>query len=160
MMQATGDDAQVMVMHEDSFGDDYLNPKLIPENMDKYIARRSILRAIKDHLQEFEGTFLDIGCGEMPYKELILKNSRVEKYIAIDIQNPRYQEKSLPDLFWNGSEIPLKDNCVDCVFATEFLEHIPEPQRILNEISRDSKTEWLPFSYRAIPLVSPLNPPG
>ena len=105
---------------------DFLNPQLSIENMDIYFVRKSILKAITENLPEFYGTLLDIGCGEMPYKQILTSlPGKVEKYIGLDIENPTYQQNTNPDLFWDGKIIPIEDNSVDCVVATEFFEHIP-----------------------------------
>jgi glycosyltransferase involved in cell wall biosynthesis/ADP-heptose:LPS heptosyltransferase/ubiquinone/menaquinone biosynthesis C-methylase UbiE len=125
--------------------DSFLNPELSLENMDKYIVRTSILKALKAVLPEFKDTLLDLGCGEMPYRDLILANSKVNKYIGLDIENPLYQQQVKPDLFWNGERIPLENNNVDCVMATEVLEHIPYPEKILDEIRRVLKPEGILF---------------
>ncbi len=125
---------------------EFLNPEMSIENMDKYLVRYSILNAIKNILPELKGVLLDVGCGEMPYKKLLTSfPSNVEKYIGMDIENPLYQQNIKPDLFWEGNNIPLEDNSVDCVIATEFFEHVPYPEIIMEEISRVLKPEGVLF---------------
>ena len=79
---------------------EFLNPRLSIDNMDLYIVRKSIINTLTANISLFHGTLLDIGCGEMPYKPYILSNSKVEKYIGLDIKNPTYQQNIKPDLFW------------------------------------------------------------
>ena len=51
----------------------FINPLLTKENMDRYFIRASILNALKEFLPRCSGLLLDIGCGEMPYRRLILE---------------------------------------------------------------------------------------
>src|SRR5262249_8031544 len=80
------------------------------------------------------GTLLDIGCGDMPYRRLLLSSqSAVKTYIGLDLKNSGYTQ---PDLYWNGRHIPLKTCSVNCAIAIEVLEHCPSPQIILREAIR------------------------
>ena len=135
---------------------DFLNPQLSIENMDIYFVRKSILKAITENLPEFYGTLLDIGCGEMPYKQILTSlPGKVEKYIGLDIENPTYQQNTNPDLFWDGKIIPIEDDSVDCVVATEFFEHIPYPEKILAEVIRVLKPGGILFL--TVPFIWPLH---
>ncbi|MCD6366200.1 MAG: glycosyltransferase, partial [Bacteroidales bacterium] len=134
---------------------EFLNPQLTIENMDKYYIRKSILNAIKEHLPGFHGTLLDVGCGEMPYKQFILSNSKVEKYVGLDIENPLYQQTVKPDMFWDGKKIPLQDNFVDTVIATEVFEHVPVLEVVLKEINRVLKPGGILFF--TVPYLWPLH---
>jgi 2-polyprenyl-3-methyl-5-hydroxy-6-metoxy-1,4-benzoquinol methylase len=49
--------------------------KLDTENFHLYTVRKSILNAINDNAVLFKGSVLDIGCGIMPYKEIIKSNN-------------------------------------------------------------------------------------
>lgn len=89
------------------------------------------------HAENLGGTVLDVGCGEMPYKELILTpGSRVEKYVGLDLKDNNFDRKVLPDLSWDGVCIPLPDQSVDFAIATEVFEHCPDAQVVVNEINR------------------------
>jgi ubiquinone/menaquinone biosynthesis C-methylase UbiE len=76
---------------------------------------------------------LDAGAGESRFKD-ILKDVR---YLAIDI--------GWGDLGWDYSKIdvacsvdrlPFDSNVFDIVICTQVLEHVKEPQRVLNELFR------------------------
>ncbi|MBN2485928.1 MAG: class I SAM-dependent methyltransferase [Bacteroidales bacterium] len=82
----------------------------------------------------FSGNFLDIGCGRMPYKNII--EPYVEKYTGVDIENEIYQNELKPDVFWNGSVLPFENSTIDSAMLVEVLEHIPETKKVLDEISR------------------------
>jgi len=115
----------------------FIDIKLNHANLDRYVIRTAIFEAIKNNLSDFSGKFLDVGCGKMPYKGYILKNSAVSKYVGLDIESALiYDENCSPDLLWDGSKIPLEENSFDCAFATEVLEHCPEPEVVLKEVLR------------------------
>ena len=102
----------------------YLAPPLTAENMDRYLIRSNILNATKDFLSQCNGVLLDVGCGKMPYKPLVLEYGDRYNYLGLDIENPRYQQEVKPDLFWDGTIIPLDDCSVDCAMATELFEKL------------------------------------
>lgn len=120
--------------------DNFINVPFSIGNLDRYQIRTSIFQALKNNLSEFKGNLLDVGCGKMPYKKFILENSSVKKYTGLDIENAlQYDTDVKPDFTWDGITMPLNDNSFDTAFATEVLEHCPEPKIILNEIYRVMK---------------------
>ena len=124
----------------------FLNPQLTPANLDRYIIRSRILQAIQQVLPELSGTLLDVGCGQMPYKPLLLSHdSKVEKYIGLDLQGGRHAQLLQPDLLWDGQTIPLDDASIDCAIATEVFEHCPELEVVLKEIWRVLKPGGILF---------------
>ncbi|WP_158304260.1 methyltransferase domain-containing protein [Solidesulfovibrio magneticus] len=85
----------------------------------------------------FRGVLLDVGCGQMPYRDHILaRNPNITRYIGLDFASGKYAERRQPDLTWDGVAIPLADASVDCAMATEVLEHCPAPLPVLKEIRR------------------------
>lgn len=132
---------------------DFLNPLLSVQTLDIYLMRQSILKALEQQLSNFEGTILDVGSGDMPYKSLLLMPpSRAKKYIALDINNGTYQK---PDMLWDGMIMPLEDNSVESTLATEVLEHCPEPERLLQEVRRVLKPGG--FFFFTVPFLWPLH---
>ena len=77
----------------------------------------------------------------MPYKELIMNNPKVEKYLGMDLENSDIYNQIQPDIYWDGYNIPLPDNSVNCVMLTEVLEHCPDPDKVLKEANRVLKSE-------------------
>lgn len=116
--------------------DEFLAMPLNPKTMGFYSVRTALLKSVREETKSFYGRVLDVGCGFMPYRKLIESNPQVGKYVGMDLQQPTYYGHIEPDLKWNGEKIPLADESVDCVMATEFLEHYAEPEKILNEIRR------------------------
>jgi SAM-dependent methyltransferase len=131
--------------------EEFISIPLRPRNMLIYTVRNAILKGITEAAATFYGTVLDLGCGFMPYRQVVESNPSVDKYIGMDLEKPTYYGSVEPDLKWNGTEIPLDDCSVDCVMATEFLEHYPEPERILEEILRVVKPDGVFFA--TVPFV-------
>lgn len=123
----------------DQINSEFLSVTLRPRNMLIYTARTAILESVKEETRSFFGNVLDIGCGFMPYKEIVVSNPTVEKYLGMDLEGSAIYSATEPDLKWNGETIPLPAESVDCVMATEFLEHYSEPEKILGEIWRVMK---------------------
>ncbi len=133
----------------------FINPLCEPRQLDTFLIRVSILNAIKNNQPNFCGVLLDIGCGQMPYKSLITSPpSQVTQYIGLDFEvNPIHNNK--PNITWQNGQIPLADNSVDCAICTEVLEHCPEPDAVLLEISRVLKPGGLFFF--TVPFLWPLH---
>ncbi|AVR43845.1 class I SAM-dependent methyltransferase [Christiangramia fulva] len=117
--------------------DYFINFELKENTLDIFTIRKSILKSINKNLKFFNGSLLDIGCGKMPYKKYILKNSSVKKYTGLDIENAlEYDIDIKPDYTWDGQSIPFEADSFDTVMATEVLEHCPDPELVLKEIYR------------------------
>ena len=116
----------------------FTNIQLDADYPDWFYVRRSILQFIQNKLMYMKGNLLDVGCGIMPYKELILNGGKVTSYTGLDFENSLDEEYAMgkPDFFWKGEIIPAADNSYDTILATEFFEHCPEPERIMKEIRR------------------------
>lgn len=112
----------------------YLKPRLTPNNLDRFVIRSAILKALQETLPLLSGRLLDVGCGHMPYRSLVLAPpSRVDTYIGLDIASDIYQGR---DAEWDGSILPFADDSVGSAMATEVLEHCASPAVILSEIQR------------------------
>ncbi len=106
--------------------------------MDVYfplVQKRDLIQKISERYF-INGSLLDLGCGTMPYKDLILKNSGITNYIGVDIENPIYQKTLKPDCFWDGYKVPLESSTFDNAILIEVLEHMPKPENTLKELSR------------------------
>jgi ubiquinone/menaquinone biosynthesis C-methylase UbiE len=117
----------------------FVGMPLTSTTQDLYLVRSSIEKALRNALPHLHGEFLDVGCGEQPYRKLLMAApAKITKYIGLDLhQNESASyERARPDITWNGEVIPLPDGSVDSAMATEVLEHCPEPARVLSEIFR------------------------
>ena len=124
--------------------------------MDLYLVRTALFKALQTNLSVFNGDLLDIGCGQMPYRQYILEHSKVTSYIGLDIENALpYNSSVKPDYTWNGITMPFSDEQYDCAFGTEVLEHCPDPKIILSETYRVLKP-GSPFFF-TVPFLWPLH---
>jgi len=97
--------------------------------------RESVLREISDDYS----VVLDVGCGNgWVSKELIPLGKKV---ISMDISttNPinaikRVQHKNHAGLIADIYNIPLRENSIDCIIASEVLEHIQDPKSCITSL--------------------------
>jgi SAM-dependent methyltransferase len=137
-----------MKTRDETLKDYYTEIKLDPSYFDLYIVRKNILNSIMESLHTFNGDILDVGCGIMPYKEIILKNNKnITSYKGLDFESPVNNQYSLvkPDIFWDGEIIPLENNSINTIIATEVFEHCPEPEKVMKEMFRVLKKGGLIF---------------
>lgn len=75
----------------------------------------------------------DLGAGESPYKEYLLKYSN--NYIAVDWSNSFHEIKA--DIVADLNKIlPIESEVCDTVISFSVIEHLKEPQMMLNEANR------------------------
>jgi len=136
---------------------EFLNPQISRTNLDRFLHRRRILEAVTAQSRVLHGKLLDVGCGQMPYKELLTPPSgNVSEYIGLDLAgDTKYSKQARPDLVWDGQAIPLPDNSVDCAMATEVLEHCLEPLEVMSEIHRVIRPGGVLFF--TVPFLWPLH---
>jgi SAM-dependent methyltransferase len=133
--------------------DPFLNPQCRTWTLDNFVHRRALVEALRSQLTALSGTVLDIGCGYMPYKPLLLKPSgHAQKYFGLDLRDNEYQK---PDLEWNGRQIPLRTCSVDNALATEVFEHCPDVELVLREAHRVLKPGGKLFF--TVPFLWPLH---
>lgn len=106
------------------------------DNLESFIIRNEIFKAVKNAIPQFKGKVLDSGCGSMPYKEIILENKNVESYLGLDIDTSLNYEGAKPDFLWDGIRMPFENESFDIVISTEVLEHVPDPDAYLTEVKR------------------------
>jgi SAM-dependent methyltransferase len=132
---------------------DYLAPKCRPSTLDNYANVRLLLGAVRRALCNFKGEVLDVGCGRMPYKSLILSEpSRATHCIGLDLPANDYGS---PDLVWDGRTIPLPDSSVDGAILTEVLEHCPDAEVVLREVLRVLRPGG--FLFLTVPFIWPIH---
>jgi Methylase involved in ubiquinone/menaquinone biosynthesis len=139
------------------FGSIFINPF--------YFIRKRLVEKIKLLAPELSGKLLDFGCGAKPYQELF---SNAQNYIGIDIENEGHDhENENIDVYYDGETIPFENETFDSIFSSEVLEHVPDVDACLKELSRVLKPEgkilitvpfvWqeheLPFDFRRFSAI-------
>ena len=87
-------------------------------------------KAIRKAAQLLHGTLLDIGCGQRPFEDLF--RHHVSKYIGIDLR----KTLSVVDIFADGLCLPFTKETFDTVTLLDVLEHVPQPENLLEEVHR------------------------
>ena len=105
----------------------YRNPKITSSI---YLHFSTLSEDIQKYAKYAEGTLLDVGSGFAPYRPFF-KN--VKKYIKMD--NFEYLGVK-PDIIGDAMNIPLKNSSVDSIFSSQVLEHVQNPQKMVDEIYR------------------------
>jgi SAM-dependent methyltransferase len=98
-----------------------------------YLIRRTISQAIRENSSNLRGKVLDYGCGSRPY-EHFFKDS---EYIGVDIETSGHpSERKCADYYFNGTDLPFKNDEFNGVLASEVFEHVFNLQICLKEINR------------------------
>jgi len=99
----------------------------------RYLSNRAIRIALEKYVSHAHGALLDIGCGYKPYKNLF--KPHVTQHIGVDVPSTMHGIEAI-DIAGTALNLPVADGTFDTVLATEVLEHVPDPSRMLCEISR------------------------
>ena len=84
------------------------------------------------------GKILDVGCGKKIYRNIFVNN----EYLGIDVKvSGRKKEDKFADIYFDGENIPFKDNFFDFIICTEVLEHCSNPSKLISEIFRVLKNK-------------------
>jgi 2-polyprenyl-3-methyl-5-hydroxy-6-metoxy-1,4-benzoquinol methylase len=138
---------------------------------DKYgstnpVVRRLMTRFERDTAGLLErarpASILDVGCGEGVLTE---QWARVVggRVVGVDLDDPKlraeWERRALPNLEFRtglGDSLPYADGEFEAVAAMEVLEHVPDPDAVLREMTRVA-SEWLLVSVPREPLWRALN---
>src|ERR1700751_411239 len=101
---------------------DYLTYKYLWPNIEL-----AVTRALSEVSRECP-VVLDIGCGHKPYKDLFPNT----EYFGMDYST----DDTSPDFVGNALSLPVKDQTVDIVFATQIIEHVTKPDLMIRECKR------------------------
>jgi len=102
-----------------------------------WLGYRIIEQFLQEHIPFYKGVFIDLGCGEAPYKDFFKKY--IDRYIGVDWSESYHNTKAdiIADL---NKPLPFKSDVADTVISISVLEHLCEPQQMLNEAYRILKT--------------------
>lgn len=81
----------------------------------------------------FKGVLYDLGAGESPFKDFFLKYA--QQYVAVDWAGSYHDTKAdiAADL---NKPLPIESDVADTVVSLSVMEHLCEPQMMLNEAFR------------------------
>lgn len=88
---------------------------------------------IEKHTHLYRGTVYDLGCGEASYKDWFLLHA--EQYIGVDWSGSFHKIEAdiVADL---NKPLPIENAVADTVLSLSVMEHLSEPQLMLNEAHR------------------------
>src|SRR5665647_331058 len=81
----------------------------------------------------YKGVLYDLGCGESPYQEFFLRYA--DKYVGVDWAGSFHDTKAdiAADL---NKPLPIESEVADTVVSLSVMEHLCEPQTMLNQARR------------------------
>lgn len=127
---------------QDAIHYDYFNP---PEGKTEGEERRRLHQFILAQIPAGNGFVLDAGCGGGWLAQHLLPSGR--PVISSDISdiNPRNALQRFPApnhfaLVADSNFLPLRDNSLDCIVASEIMEHVPEPAKFTASLYRALKS--------------------
>ncbi len=85
------------------------------------------------HTSLFNGVIYDLGCGSSPYTKFFLKYA--DEYVGVDWTESSHDIKAdvIADL---NKPIPVESKVADTVISMSVLEHLYEPQNMIDEAYR------------------------
>lgn len=108
------------------------NPKFIGLFLPGYFMAKAMYANISNLIPKLSGKLLDIGCGSKPHKSLF----SVEDHIGLEVDNEERRKDSSADFFYDTENMPFENNSFDSAFASEVLEHVFNPDTLLEETNR------------------------
>lgn len=97
-------------------------------------------RALQRALPDSANRVLEVGCGEGRQLTAIGERYPTADLIGLDLPDVELEEAwgAVPSHMVQASalDLPFDDNAFDLVMAIEVLEHLPDPERALQEIAR------------------------
>ncbi len=121
-------------------GREFLAPSRRKSN---YLERRLILDSVKACQRLMRtGRVLDVGCGTKPYRDFFHMDGH--SYWGVDFPasfENCFRAGAMPDIFANCLQLPFKSGSFDAAVCTQVLEHVKQPQTLLDEIGRILKPD-------------------
>jgi len=121
-------------------------------------------RSLEELLDRAEpASLLDVGCGEGALVQRFARRLGSRRVVGVDLREDslqagwsRHEAPNLEYRTLDGGEIPFAAGEFDMVSAIEVLEHVPDPQLTLHEMSRCAQRHLL-VSVPREPLWRTLN---
>lgn len=107
-------------------------------NMSSYLIHNGLAlelnrQILARYISCIKGVVIDLGCGQRPYESEL--KSVAEQYLGIDWSNSLHglHADIVADI---NKPLPLKSASIDSVVSFQVMEHLCEPQTMLNEACR------------------------
>jgi len=107
--------------------------RLVRRHLPTYLEQETLFDALQRAAQEVQGGWLlDIGCGNQPYAHLF---PSVARYVGVDLPPPPDTQRCA-DVWASGLHLPFVAARFDTVLCAQVLEHVPQPQQLVEEAFR------------------------
>ena len=117
---------------------------IFPSALEKFLRKNHynsknnlVKKYIIPNLPKNNKTILDVGSGSGAIAHCLKTNLKTNDILPLDIKD--FHEYGDKPLIYNGENIPLSDNSYDTLTCLSVLHHIPNQDKILNELIRVSK---------------------
>ncbi len=118
----------------------------------RYLTHSPLREAIQQFASRARGKLLDIGCGRKPYQ--LLFAPYITHHFGIDWPASMHGLQNV-DVVGTTLELPIADNHIDTVLATEVMEHVLHPKQMLAKIYRVLRPGGIVIL--SVPLHEPLH---
>jgi SAM-dependent methyltransferase len=121
-----------------------------PVWLSEYRLRTKIESVISSTKIDSIERWLDVGCGLRPYESSFPDGV----YVGVDVEDSgRSASLKVPDHYFDGVTLPFAKANFEGVISTQVLEHVPNPQGLLEEMHRVIKPNGmlilsLPFVWQ------------
>ena len=104
-------------------------------------------------------SIIDVGCGEGVLTEKWAAELPKGRVVGVDLDDPKlrqeWERRLRPNLEFQvsfGDQLPFTDGEFEAAAAMEVLEHVPDPDAVLKEMSRVARRWLLAVSYTHLTL--------
>ncbi len=116
-------------------------------------ARKRLDEAIASHAHHAHGILLDVGCGAKRFEKDF--TPFVEKYLGLEYSPESGYRGNRADFCGDAAALPLGDNTIDTILCTEVFEHLPNPEKTVEEFARVLRPNGIVIT--TAPFVYPIH---
>lgn len=99
-----------------------------------FLTRTRLDKAIATNADRAHGRLLDVGCGSKPYEKLF--RPFVDEYLGLEYSPESGYRENKADFCGDAGFLPLADESIDTILCTEVMEHVPNPEKTIEEFAR------------------------